>query len=102
MTGMDRLQNILAINCGSSSLKYALFRDDEAVVRGSIAVGAGGASDHAVAVRAVFDQMGHQGLGQPDAVGHRLVHGGPHHDAPERVTDRLLASLKDSVPFAPL
>src|SRR5439155_16919540 len=38
----------------------------------------------------------------PDAVGHRVVHGGPLHRAPERVDARLLEALKALVPFAPL
>jgi acetate kinase len=36
------------------------------------------------------------------AVGHRLVHGGPSHFAPERLTPALLQSLKEVVRFAPL
>ena len=35
-------------------------------------------------------------------MGHRLVHGGRHHVAPERVTDALLADLRALVPLAPL
>jgi acetate kinase len=42
------------------------------------------------------------GLPAPDAIGHRIVHGGPDHIAPERVTAAVLASLERVVPFAPL
>ena len=35
-------------------------------------------------------------------VGHRVVHGGPAHDGPALVDDRLLAELRALVPFAPL
>jgi acetate kinase len=37
-----------------------------------------------------------------DAVGHRIVFGGPSHEAPERVTAELLMSLTALVPFDPL
>jgi len=86
---------ILAINCGSSSLKYALFADE--VVRGSIAIG-GAVADHAAAVHAMFDKLGKR----PRAVGHRVVHGGPDHWQPARVDGALIAALRRAVPFAPL
>src|SRR5262245_24321643 len=38
----------------------------------------------------------------PEAAGHRIVHGGPDHAAPERVTPQLLAALRALVPLAPL
>ncbi len=37
-----------------------------------------------------------------DAVGHRIVHGGANHVAPEIVTPALLDDLKKLIPFAPL
>ncbi|MGH7298412.1 MAG: acetate/propionate family kinase [Polyangiaceae bacterium] len=97
------MSGVLSLNCGSSSLKYALFEGDDAALRGSIdRIGAGGAADHAAAVRAVFDELSRRGLPAPAAVGHRLVHGGPDHLAPERIDDRLLAALAALVPFAPI
>ncbi|QIE43733.1 acetate/propionate family kinase (plasmid) [Rhodobacteraceae bacterium SC52] len=36
------------------------------------------------------------------AVGHRIVHGGPDHSGPARVTPEMLADLERYVPFAPL
>src|SRR5262249_34980702 len=38
----------------------------------------------------------------PDAAGHRIVHGGADHTAPERVTPQLLAALRTLIPLAPL
>src|SRR5262245_43832190 len=38
----------------------------------------------------------------PDAAGHRIVHGGPDHAAPERITPQLLAAIRALVPLAPL
>jgi acetate kinase len=97
------MTHVLALNCGSSSLKYAVFDGEDVVVRGAVdRIGSGGAADHGVAVHAVFDELTARGVAQPDAVGHRLVHGGPDHLEPERVDAALLASLARAVPFAPL
>jgi acetate kinase len=41
-------------------------------------------------------------LPAPDAAGHRLVHGGREHFAPERITTLLISKLKRLIPFAPL
>jgi acetate kinase len=96
------MTEVLALNCGSSSLKYAAFAGDEAVVRGEVGrIGAGGAADHAGAVHAVFDELAERHFA-PRAVGHRLVHGGPNHVDPERIDDALLAALAEVVPFAPV
>ncbi len=97
------MNHFLALNCGSSSLKYALFAGDDELHRGSIdRIGAGGAPDHGAAVLTVLEQLTARNLPPLRAVGHRIVHGGPEHTAPERVTDTLLASLEDAIPFAPL
>ena len=95
-------RHVLALNCGSSSLKYALFRGDDALVRGTMKIGGSGPSDHAAAVEAVFEEIARRGVAHPSVVGHRLVHGGPQHVQPARVTPALMASLADAVPFAPL
>jgi acetate kinase len=42
------------------------------------------------------------GLPPPDAAGHRIVHGGPNHSGPERVSKQLLFELRSLTPFAPL
>jgi acetate kinase len=40
--------------------------------------------------------------GKPDAVGHRVVHGGPHLRAHQVITDELLVTLKAATQFAPI
>ena len=100
--GASAFANVLALNCGSSSLKYALFHDEHLLLRGDVEVGAGAVADHAGAVHAALEELDRRGAPPPAAVGHRLVHGGPDHDQPERVTAALLASLASVVPFAPL
>jgi acetate kinase len=117
---------ILCINVGSSSCKFALYSvagGVESVVAEGAAdrIGTSGGkieirdangralakSDRAlarpqVAVDALFDQFERLKLPPLDAVGHRIVHGGAHHVAPEIVTPALLADLKSLIPFAPL
>jgi acetate kinase len=91
---------ILALNAGSSSLKYAVFAGDDAIVRGSVE----GVTDHRSAVLGVLDLLAQPGpgAGRPAAVGHRLVHGGADHGAPARVDPALLAALARLVPLSPL
>jgi len=58
--------------------------------------------DSQSAVSAALAELEQQSLPRPDAIGHRLVHGGPRHLVPERITTELLADLRQSTPFAPL
>jgi acetate kinase len=53
-------------------------------------------------VQAILAAFVRLDLPPPAAVGHRLVHGGPDHTAPERVTPTLLNTLRRLVAFAPL
>jgi acetate kinase len=95
----------LAVNCGSSSLKYALFdaRDGEAhaIERATIERIGTAVPDHAAAVEQMVDALDAKGIA-PDVVGHRVVHGGAEHAAPAPIDPGLLASLEALVPFAPL
>ncbi len=116
---------ILCVNRGSSSLKFALFRlgdSDELVASGELdRVGLPGgtlevrdakgaslideaydSSDRSQLIGSLSAALARLHLPRPVAVGHRIVHGGPHHAAPERVAPGLIAALRDAVPFAPL
>jgi acetate kinase len=104
---------VLVLNCGSSSLKHALFDvgggAERELARGAVErIGQNGASpgppaapDHAAAVRALLDGL-EQGGSVPDAVGHRVVHGGAEHTGPALIDAPLVATLRALVPFAPL
>ncbi|NTU67471.1 MAG: acetate/propionate family kinase [Chlorobiaceae bacterium] len=115
---------ILAVNTGSSSIKFSLFESgegDELLFSGSLTrIGLRDgrfsvtdpdgrfiecrrleAVDHADACLNVFSWIKARGPGMPDAVGHRIVHGGPHHAAPERVSAELLSSVAELIPYAP-
>src|ERR1019366_1767525 len=101
-----RTMRVLALNCGSSSLKHALFDVDvggeREVSRGSCEPTGETVPDHAAAVGSVLDDLERRGEPLPEAIGHRIVHGGAEHTAPARVDAALLESLRALVPFAPL
>jgi acetate kinase len=103
--------SILAINSGSSSLKLTLFGVDEALPRRAtatvdrIALEPGGSSSSArnfdEALALAIEQLERQAQFQPVAIGHRVVHGGASHVAPERITASLLTELRTLEPIDP-
>lgn len=123
---VDGSHIILSFNSGSSSDKFAIYklsRDGEKLLAQGAAEGIGlrggrlwirdgGAkalceaersfARSADALNALFDEIDRVRLPRPDAIGHRLVHGGPSHFAPERVTPELIDALRALIPFAPL
>jgi acetate kinase len=68
----------------------------ESIVDDQVAV-----SDHDAACDHVFSWILSNGSGKPDAIGHRMVHGGPRHSFPEAVTPELIASIEELSPYAP-
>ena len=102
------MKHILCINSGSSSLKFSLFRmkkgAEEICLRGALdRIGLDRHfPDHAAALEELFRKLDQQKLPQPDAVGHRVVHGGSLYAAPAQVDAVLIAELKRLIPFAPL
>jgi len=116
---------ILCLNSGSSSLKFALYQigdgkeillaqaavehNDSQIARlwihstqGKIEKTGGEMSSVSGALHTASTELERLRLPHPDAVGHRLVHGGPHHAAPQRITETLLHELRGLIPFAPL
>jgi acetate kinase len=124
MSGKEYLR-ILTINSGSSSLKVAVYhmgQDERRVLSGSIERIGLRASlfdikdaqdktiieehrdlpDHDAALKTFFEWLQNQASGQDlDAVGHRVVHGGPKHRRPQLITPELLEALREVVPLAP-
>ena len=96
--------NILALNSGSSSLKFGLYRVDSA--------GAGKligetfptvpTADPADAMTRVASALAESGMPPPDAIGHRIVHGGPALRQHCRIDDTVLRQLQAAAAFAPL
>ncbi|HLW52596.1 MAG TPA: acetate/propionate family kinase [Candidatus Angelobacter sp.] len=118
--------DLLCINAGSSSLKFAVFRmgdrgeqkqlsgevEDIGENRGRfrlrgqdgkpLADQLGKFTDHELAVEAMLGGLAGQGTREFAAAGHRVVHGGPDFFAPQKIDDRLRSRLRQLIPFAPL
>ena len=113
---------ILAINGGSSSIKFALFENHVALSRavsGSIeGIGQpkgvfkvkgdepvsqpGTFRNHAEAVEILIPWIeGRIASGSLSGIGHRVVHGGPKYSQPERITPEVIAELRRIGPFDP-
>jgi acetate kinase len=114
---------VLVINCGSSSLKFALFdggerqpllagiaeRLGETGAQIRFKDGAGRRTEalpegnHTGALRALLADLERRGLAQRIAgVGHRTVHGGERFTRSVRITPDVLADMEACVPLAPL
>jgi acetate kinase len=96
--------NILVINCGSSSIKFALFDDGENVVIDGKRERLGGKTSdlhetHRQAIESVFASLSQY---QIDAVGHRVVHGGIECQRSQEVNKAVLDAISRHVPDAPL
>src|SRR5581483_9426224 len=119
------MPHILTINGGSSSIKFALFRSDSELTRlytGQFSrIGlpdaeleitnalthaqekhAVNAPNHAACIKPLLEWLSpHADLNELQAVGHRIVHGGPKFSAPERITLQVLAELERIQSYAP-
>ncbi len=84
------------VNAGSSSLKLAVLDDDGSVARAAGIERWTGADD----LDPLRDFLG--SAGAVEAVGHRVVHGGPGRAGPEVVDEALLAGLEGISSPAPL
>ena len=117
---------VLALNCGSSSLKFGLFdfngEDASAIALGEAEeIGRSESNfwllragehakqeeritltDHSAALAHALDAL--RGLGAPQiqAIGHRFVHGGPRLRRHVRLTREVLEELRGAVDYAPL
>jgi acetate kinase len=87
---------VLVVNAGSSSLKLSVLDDGGAVAAGSTVEQWQGDA-HLDPLREFLDTCG-----PVDAVGHRVVHGGPRHVGPERIDPMLVSGLYSISHLAPL
>lgn len=100
---------ILALNCGSSSLKFGAYRADGA---GPVLLCEGEAQeigrknsafpDHASAAAHALDAIDKAATGEIEAVGHRVVHGGSRLREHQLLNAESAEQLRQAVPFAPL
>lgn len=100
---------ILVLNAGSSSLKYSLFdgADSHLVTHGLIEhLGESPERDHAFALQEIEQTLQKQGLttnlGDCDAIGHRVVHGGEQFHTPILVDESVLNAIDELSELAPL
>lgn len=122
--------NVLVINAGSSSLKYQLINTETEVayakglcerigeagsniahknlIKGTKTAKVADMPDHAVAMKYVIEALTDPEFGcissmdEIDAIGHRVVHGGPYFSASILLTDEVFETLKSCKAFAPL
>jgi acetate kinase len=87
---------LLVVNAGSSSLKLAVL-DDEGAVTAATTVEGWQGEGH---LQPLEDFLA--GCGRVDAVGHRVVHGGPRYTGPVRLDDDVLGYLDSIGHLAPL
>lgn len=106
----------MVLNCGSSSVKYQLFENDESLVRGSIDnIGSPNCAhtstlatkaelrspDYPSAIQAAIDSVLSVRTNIA-CVGHRVVHGGPTLTKPTIITARTLDEIRECAKLAPL
>ena len=122
---------ILVLNSGSSSIKFQLFDDTDWTVLASGSVtriaepegrlvrrwvdadgmaraceDASPVENHHVGLKRIIDGLRDSAvlgdLAELRAVGHRVVHGGEAFHAPTLVDDRVVATIREMIPLAPL
>jgi acetate kinase len=96
-------RTILALNAGSSTLKFSAFRfysgKEIELEAGNLEVADG---DDAALLERVLARVESVAGGPPDCVGHRIVHGGNEFTGPVRVDEPTLARLATLSALAPL
>ncbi|AEF23338.1 acetate kinase [Pseudomonas fulva] len=115
-------RNILVINCGSSSIKFALVDpDQQAFAISGLAERLGSADavlhwqrdgikhsqaiagdDHRAALAHLLQRVQEATGGQLHGIGHRIVHGGEHFTRAQRLDDGVIAAIRAVAPLAPL
>jgi len=96
------MKDILVLNCGSSSVKYRVFRGEQTAASGLIErIGepGGDAASHEAALRTVLSRVDTEAI---VAVGHRVVHGGLRFTEPTLIDDEVVAQVRRLSPLAPL
>ncbi|UPG92895.1 acetate/propionate family kinase [Luteibacter aegosomatissinici] len=94
--------HILALNTGSSSLKYGLYDVEGDTVEALFSDQTDAPGGNADPVHAITATLKEKGLPRPDAIGHRIVHGGPNIRDHALIDDALMLHLEEAKAYAPL
>lgn len=109
--------SLLTLNAGSSSIKFAVFDGEQALLSGLVEglgvaprlrvgpeawVDLAAGSTHDGALAAILDSLRQRGHDRISAIGHRIVHGGTRFDGPAVIDDAVLAGIEALLPLAPL
>ncbi|MGP0173886.1 acetate kinase [Pseudomonas sp. NCHU5208] len=115
-------RNILVINCGSSSIKFALVNEaQEAFILSGLAERLGSpeavlhwqrgehqdslvlpGADHRLALSHLLPIVQQAAAGELHGIGHRVVHGGEHFASASRLDAASLQAIRQVAPLAPL
>ncbi|WP_447593009.1 acetate kinase [Aquipseudomonas campi] len=116
-------RNILVINCGSSSIKFALINRSHSTplisglaerlnsAEAALIWWHGGSirkqqelpgADHRAALEQLLPLVDEACGGELHGIGHRVVHGGEHFTQAVRIDDSTLEAIRATVPLAPL
>jgi acetate kinase len=115
-------RNILVINCGSSSIKFALVNETqstfplqglaerlgspEAVLHWQLGDAKQSleipGADHRAALEKLLPLAQDAAGGKLDGIGHRVVHGGEHFTGSSLINEQVLQAIRDSAQLAPL
>ncbi|MFC1709746.1 acetate/propionate family kinase [Candidatus Omnitrophota bacterium] len=106
---------ILVLNCGSSSLKYSLFRviwidneKDFALITSGLLECIGQKDspirNHKQAIKKVLGVLAQKNFSYRNinAIGHRVVHGGEYFRKPTAITSDVISKIKNCIKLAPL
>ena len=93
--------NVLALNSGSSSLKFGVYRVDGVGTEELLAASVTG-TDIQTALGDIARRLADHGMAAPDAIGHRIVHGGSGLRQHCLIDGAVLAQLQSAVSYAPL
>ena len=96
--------NVLALNSGSSTLKFGLYRVDPSHAARAEKLFADTISnpDLETAIAHIAQRFRDSQMPAPLAIGHRIVHGGPTLRQHCRIDDAVIKQLESATAFAPL
>ncbi len=101
--------NVLVLNPGSSTLKYAFYSGGNVLHQETLSLVTSTSSrapQNQTSLHQAFEQAIRSIAAQlpqpPDAIGYRIVHGGKLYSGPVKIDDKVVAGLRSLIELAPL